>query len=152
MRKKIIFVAVRLQPRTLLLTAAAILVSSAFLFVSERLWVGSVATSEILRIGKAEVQQRRTVLETEIVKVTRRGFEPNQITRPQGKFILMIENPTWQNLNLRFAPDVGARLNEVRTSRDQPDWNDVLDLNPGRYLLTEADHPEWTCVVTITSR
>jgi hypothetical protein len=97
-------------------------------------------------------QSRSSTIETEVIRVTRRGFEPAAISRSPGKFILMIENPSWQSLNLRLSREAGESLHEVRTSLEEPDWNEVQDLRPGSYVLTEPDHPEWKCVITITAR
>lgn len=97
-------------------------------------------------------QNRTRLVETEIVTVTDRGFEPTAITRPQGEFILMIENPDRQLLNFSLSREGGARLHQVKASRDEPNWNEVQDLPPGRYILTEESHPEWMCLITITAR
>jgi hypothetical protein len=94
---------------------------------------------------------KRTV-ETELITLRRTGFEPREITRPAGEFLLMVENTTGQSINLRFLQETGGHLHAVALSREQPDWNELEDLHPGRYLLTEADHPDWTCRVTVTAR
>lgn len=100
----------------------------------------------------AALQKRITSLESEIITTTARGFEPAQITRPEGKFILMIDNPTATELDFRLSRDNGQPLHEIRSTREEPDWNEILDLRPGRYVLTERSHPQWTCSVTITAR
>jgi hypothetical protein len=43
-------------------------------------------------------------------------------------------------------------LHEVHVPREQQDWNDIMELEPGSYVLTEAEHPKWTCRITITPR
>ena len=91
-------------------------------------------------------QSRSNLIEAEVITVTKRGFEPASITRPQGEFTLMIENATLENLDLRLAREAGERLHEIRPSREQPDWNELMDLRPGRYVLTELNHPQWTCL------
>jgi hypothetical protein len=101
---------------------------------------------------KAVSDKRQRLLESEVVTVSDRGFEPTAITRPQGEFILMIENPNAQQLNFSLSRESGARLHQIRASREEPNWNEVQDLPPGRYLLTEQSHPEWMCLITITAR
>lgn len=91
-------------------------------------------------------------VETELIALRPTGFEPAEITRPAGEFILMVENRTGGSVSLRFSRATGERLHEVRASREEPDWNELEDLAPGRYLLAEADHPEWSCRVTVTAR
>jgi hypothetical protein len=64
----------------------------------------------------------------------------------------MVDNRTGHDLNFRLARDAGELLHEIPSSREQLDWNEVLDLQPGRYVLSELNHPEWTCSITITAR
>ena len=98
------------------------------------------------------VQQRSSLIESELITTTARGFEPAEITRPQGRFILMIDNRTATEMNFRLLRDNGQPLHAVRSTREEPDWNELLDLRPGRYVLTELNHPEWTCSIVITAR
>jgi hypothetical protein len=144
--------------RILGLLAGSVLSLSLLAFASGGLNGAKVTTAEIAPANKhniavADHQQNRTrLLETEIVTVTRRGFEPTAITRSQGEFILMIENPNRQELNFTLSRKNGPNLHDVRASRDAPDWNELQDLQPGEYELTERSHPEWKCLITITSR
>lgn len=93
----------------------------------------------------------RASMESESVTVTGRGFEPAAITRTQGKFILVVDNRSGTDLSLRFSRETGESVHEIRSSRDQLDWNEVVDLKPGRYVLTEVNHPSWACSVVITA-
>jgi hypothetical protein len=104
----------------------------------------------------ASTQQRIASIEAELITITPHGFEPREITRPSGKFLLMIDNRSGQAL---MSPKLGidAPLNAVSilnltVPREQPNWSDVVDLPPGRYLLAEPDHPSWTCRITITAQ
>lgn len=90
-------------------------------------------------------------VETEMISLRPTGFEPAEITRPAGEFVLEVENRAGQPVNLRFDSETGEHLHDVRASREQSDWNELEDLHPGHYLLTEAGHPEWMCRVTVTS-
>lgn len=58
-------------------------------------------------------QQRHTLLESEVITVTRRGFEPALITRPEGRFILMVDNRSGKDLNFRLSRDTGQPLTEI---------------------------------------
>jgi hypothetical protein len=135
---------------TLLLVA--VIAFAIVVFASEHILRQPVVVRPAAMTKEANLQRRSSVIETELITVTRRGFEPTTISRPEGKFILMIENPAWRNLNLRFSRDSGESVNQIRASREEPDWNEVQDLRPGRYVLTEQNHPEWTCLITITAR
>jgi hypothetical protein len=100
----------------------------------------------------AGLEKRSTLIESEIITTTPRGFEPAEITRPEGQFILMIDNRSEIELDFRLLRENGQPLHEIRSTRQEPDWNEVLDLRPGRYVLIELDHPQWTCSITITAR
>lgn len=89
----------------------------------------------------AALEQRNSLVESEIITATRRGFEPATITRPKEKFILMVDNKTGTELRFRLSRETGESLHEIKSSREEPDWNELMDLSPGRYVLSERDHP-----------
>lgn len=92
----------------------------------------------------------RVKVETEIITLLPEGFEPSSITRPQGTFILLLDNRSGLTaVQINLDGDGGGRLRQKSIPREDPDWSDVLDLPPGDYLLTEADHPEWSCKINI---
>ena len=95
-------------------------------------------------------QKRR--IEPVFVTLKPTGFEPKELKRPRGLFLLMVDNRS-NNPNLLFHLDgeSGKREHEQQTrAGGRLDWNKALDLPPGRYLLTEANHPKWVCEITIT--
>jgi len=111
----------------------------------------------IAKTGPApSVPERRRPIaefESELVTLTPHGFEPREITRPQGRFLLMVDNLSGlATSNLQLNRKVGGRLREFVMRREDANWSDVIDLPPGRYVLSDADHPEWTCQVTITAK
>jgi hypothetical protein len=142
----------------IVLLTAAFLSLSLLAFASGRLRGPKFTPAEMRpanehAIAVPDNQKTRTrLLESEVVAVTDRGFEPTAIMRPQGEFILMIENPNRQVLNFSLSRESGTRLQQIRASREEPNWNEVQDLPPGRYVLTEQSHPEWICLITITAR
>ena len=96
---------------------------------------------------------KRSQMEAEIITITPRGFEPAEITRPKGAFILVVDNRSdLEEVNFRLGREAGDRLKEVRAPREHPDWDEVVDLTPGSYVLTEADHPDWLCRINITAQ
>ena len=80
------------------------------------------------------------------------GFEPRDVTRPAGRFLLGVNNRTGlADLSFVLVHESGRsvggkRLNKLKT------WRQVLDLHPGRYVLREANHRDWLCRITITER
>ena len=100
----------------------------------------------------AALEQQQSLVESEIITATRRGFEPATITRPKDKFILMVDNRSGTELSFRLSRETGESLHEIKSSREEPDWNELMNLSPGRYVLSERDHPDWTCSIIITAR
>lgn len=93
----------------------------------------------------------RRQVESELITITPAGFEPAVLTRPKGPFFLFVDNRSGLNsVSLRLDRVAGNRLHEVHVPREQLDWAEIFDLNPGEYVLSEADHPAWSCKITIT--
>ena len=98
-------------------------------------------------------QQKQVPLETELITLQPSGFEPNEIRRPQGAFILGVDNRAGvEAIELQFRRVDGQRLNTLQTPKRKVSWREVVDLPPGEYVLSVAHHPEWTCNVTILPR
>lgn len=92
-------------------------------------------------------------LEAEVITIRPTGFEPSEITRPIGPFVLAIENRSGlQAMQLRLDRVGVARLLDFEMPRPKHDWNNRLDLPPGRYVLSDAYHPDWACSITITAK
>jgi len=85
------------------------------------------------------------------------GFYPLEFTRPSGKFLLAVNNRVGiLEMNLRLSRETSngvlQNLSEVKVHRRQPDWSDVVDLQPGIYFLTETGNPKWVCRITILQK
>lgn len=86
-----------------------------------------------------------------VVALYRYGFEPREITRSKGHFILIVLNRCGlRELSLRLDQETGVRLREASFSQDKREWSDVVNLPPGKYILSEASNRDWTCKITIT--
>jgi len=86
-----------------------------------------------------------------LITITPGGFNTTQITSPAIPFFLLIENRSGlSEVSLRLDRLAGSRLRQVSVGREQPDWADLLDLTPGEYVLSEANHSDWNCRITIT--
>jgi hypothetical protein len=94
----------------------------------------------------------RERIEAELISIGPNGFEPAEITRPAGRFLLAIQNRSGlaEITLLVNREDSHARF-LTPTRKKRQDWRDVIAPPPGRYVLTEANHPEWHCTITITS-
>ncbi|MDX6501078.1 MAG: hypothetical protein QOG23_4338 [Blastocatellia bacterium] len=90
--------------------------------------------------------------EVEQIDLRLSGFEPSEITRPSGRFLLGVNNRTGlTELSLTLVHESGRSAVSKRLSRVKT-WREVLDLHPGRYVLREATHRDWLCRITITER
>jgi hypothetical protein len=81
------------------------------------------------------------------------GFDPAETTLSKGRSLLTVDNRSGlREVVLRLDKEAGNRLQEVRVQREKLDWRRTVDFEPGRYLLTEAAHPGWTCRITVTAQ
>jgi hypothetical protein len=91
-----------------------------------------------------------TRLETTVVIATPEGFEPPVITRPKGPFYLLVRNHTGlQQATLRIDQVAGGHVGDTVIGKDTINWDNVFDLAPGTYNLTEALHPDWLCRINV---
>ena len=108
---------------------------------------------EALSAGPASPPSRSTDerLEAQVIVLTRFGFEPNQIVRPQDEFLLAVENRSEVgDVDLHLDKVAGNRIHHQYVPRTKPDWQDFFRLEPGDYVLTESNHPDWICTIRIT--
>lgn len=92
-------------------------------------------------------------LEAEVITLNPSGFEPSEITRPAGPFILALHNRSGlEQLMLRIDTTSGPRMREIRMQWEKSDWSDVVELPVGSYTVTEPNNPDWVLRLTITPR
>lgn len=97
-------------------------------------------------------QQASERVEVEHVLLRENGFEPTQITRPAGRFLLAVDNRTGiDEVEFRLEREQGERLREVHLNRRGRGWREPISLSHGTYKLTEVNHPEWVCRLTISN-
>lgn len=92
-------------------------------------------------------------IETELITITTTGFEPSEITRPQGQFFLDVDNRSeLNNLELSIERANGVREKSAKMLKTAPELRLPLDLAPGTYLLRESGHSNWLSRITITAK
>jgi hypothetical protein len=127
-----------LRRRTL--AAAAVMAVTVLLLTYGTLRSGSSGNS----------QTDGPALEIELITLRPAGFEPLEIVRPKGSFVLFIDDRSGKkNSSLVLQHEKGERVRAVNLNRKKSEWNDVVDLAPGSYVLQDAAHPEWRCQITI---
>jgi hypothetical protein len=78
------------------------------------------------------------------------GFEPTELKVNTGKFLLVVFNRSGKGeVSLRLDRDAGGRLHEVRLPSGRSAWRQVVELTPGRYVISEASNPKWIGKITI---
>ena len=137
------------------LIALALAVLFALATVRARRAVSSLETTPprtTTLISENATQRRLADFESELITITPHGFEPQEITRPQGRVLLMVENQSDLAVtSLQLTREAGPRIDEMRVPREQPNWSEAIDLHPGRYVLTDSEHPDWQCRIIITA-
>lgn len=99
------------------------------------------------------MQNNRERVETESITIEPHGFEPAEITRPYGRFRLGVDNRSGlEDIQLRLERADGGTVPALESRKRRLSWHEEVDLPPGRYVIRETNHPEWTCLITITSR
>jgi hypothetical protein len=90
-------------------------------------------------------------VEIESVTFGRAGFEPAQITRPPGRFVLAVDSLVrGREVTFRLDAEAGGRVRDFRLPPRKRRWSGPIELPPGRYLLTEASQPGSTCLIIIS--
>jgi hypothetical protein len=100
-----------------------------------------------------QVPVKGKLTDSVLVTIFPGGFNTTQITSPAIPFFLLIENRSGlSEVSLRLDRVASSRLRTAAVQREQPDWADLMDLSPGDYVLSEANHPDWICHITVTPR
>lgn len=82
------------------------------------------------------------------IELTSSGFTPNEVQHAPGRFAIAVENTTLSSeYMLRLKAEDGTLLNEFQVQKGSSAW--TINLQTGTYVLTEADHPQWTCRIVI---
>jgi len=103
-----------------------------------------------LASARTALAQGPPPVQVERITLTPRGFEPRQMSRPAARFLLALDNRTrFSVILLRIDREGGPRLREVRMPRGRMKFREFFNLPAGRYVLTEASHPNWVCTITI---
>ncbi len=86
-----------------------------------------------------------------VIAVRPAGFVPPEIDLTDGRYVLIVQNQCGiRDLTFRLDREAGERLHEVHTT--QARWKAAFDLHPGTYVLSVVDHPNWQCLIRVTSK
>jgi hypothetical protein len=158
-RLKSIFWKPKLQT-TLALALGLIVSCSAIAFISrahnqpapESAKVKATDSTEAAPSTRA-AQDDKDRIRTERVTAFSYGLEPEEITRPEGLFMLCVDNRAGtEALSLQLVSEMDGPVLSQSIRKGTSGTHKMLNLRPGRYLLREDSHPEWACTLTITPR
>jgi hypothetical protein len=157
----------RLIPTSIALAAAVVLAGFATLahnkpatpIATRKTSEPAASTLKSSRGGGLAVQSDIPAVEVEVVVLTPEGFQPSQINRRIGPFILRVDNRTGieeievtifqQGGTLDGPGGGGGMIDSATIGGGQIDWNSEYDLAPGTYVLGVTGHPDWVCPITI---
>ena len=128
--------------------------------VSGREWfkspkdISSSAPPSELKSLNTPQNDKRDRVEAEVITILPTGFQPSQITRSRGQFLILIDNKSdVDDLTYRLDSLAGEKLREMRQTKEQKIVRQLEDLPPGDYQLTASGgSEEWVCRITITPR
>jgi hypothetical protein len=135
------------------LAAVALALCCAAAAAASRAWLAPATAEAETASASAPLPPPDTLGEVELVTLRPTGFEPRELRRPAGRFLLAVtKRDLAEDVTLRLLREAGGSLREVRVARGRRHYREALDLAPGRYVLTTVERPDWACEVTILPR
>lgn len=147
-----------MRPRFILTRITAL--SFTVLFVATAGWVAYgrfvskptplPETAPAAVVANHAAQAEADDLEVELITVRPEGFEPLEIIRQKGPFVLLVDDRSGtETSSLQLRQLKGERLRDLNTNRKKAEWYELVNLPPGKYVLTDAANPERRCQITI---
>lgn len=88
--------------------------------------------------------------EVELITLRPAGFEPAEITRPKGAFVLFLDDRSGRETSSLILRRLsGEHPRTINLERKKSNWNEVVDLPPGTYILQDKSNAEARCQITI---
>ena len=82
------------------------------------------------------------------LELSSNGFAPAEFQHGPGTFAIAVENKILSGeYTLKLTAEDGTVLNEFQIQKGSSAW--TVNLPTGRYELTEANHPQWTCRIVV---
>jgi|SRR5262245_201103 len=139
---------IRFTPATIIFVAVIVL--AAFGAIAQT-WFARPASTEGSVQSAAQDKPPVSLLEAILITLQPHGFEPAEITRKAGQFLLAVDNRSGvHEPEFRVDRVTGNRVHDKKMAKGRLAWRQLVDLPPGNYVLTEAselglsDHPNPT--------
>ena len=99
--------------------------------------------------SEAATMDQQAPVQAELITVTPTGFEPAELTRAKGRFLLAIDNQSGlDEMEFYFERETGGRVNVPLSRRGKIAWREIVDLAPGTYILRATNDESWRCRIT----
>jgi hypothetical protein len=84
-----------------------------------------------------------------VVSMFRHGFEPAEISRPQGPFLLVIRSYDHEGDHAFDAAAADQQALPASIEKDRFHWVGLVDLKPGDHILQDHDRADRRLKITI---
>lgn len=82
------------------------------------------------------------------VELNTEGFTPSEVQHAPGVFAIAVDNKILSGeYTLKLKAEDQTVLNEFRIQKGSSAW--TVNLPTGKYILAEADRPQWTCRIVV---
>ena len=89
----------------------------------------------------------------ELVVITPRGFEPNEIVRrkSEGNVLFVFRNKAdFPSMSLKLVNETGTMIRQLEMPRNRRKSNIPINLPIGRYRVVDTERPQFVCNIEIT--
>lgn len=137
----------------------------AFIFATTRIGHGAYSKADLANSPPASVPPLLKPIDSTVtppiaddddkgfwLTIRATGFETKEMTITAGDYFVIVQNGTGlDQFGLRIEREKGQRIHEMRLPRLKKRWRQMIRFTPGSYIVSEIDHPEWTCRITVTA-
>jgi hypothetical protein len=109
--------------------------------------VSRTLSAKVVPQSNAEAPRQR--IEGEVIALNATGFEPREISRSAGPFLLLISNYSHLPIATLVLEREGKAIRNIFLAEDKRHWSDTLDLPSGNYVLRETTHSDWHCKINL---
>src|SRR5262249_36683176 len=81
------------------------------------------------------------------IELSNNGFTPSEVQHAPGSFAIAVDNTLSSAYKLKLKAADGTVLHEVEIQKGSLAW--TVNLQTGRYTLTEVDHSQWLCSIVV---
>ncbi len=106
----------------------------------------------VTKAGSRQQPQLTNRVSAANVAFTIRGFEPDALTVEHQDLLMTIVNKSgFINAKFQLDRETGGKVHEVSFQNARHRAKQFLKLPPGRYILREASHPNFSCNITVAN-